>query len=58
MRGRFVLLIKSTEDGYVKYNVTYFICVHRDKFEALMLHSATTLQPQSVRLLLSDTPFF
>jgi len=51
--GRFVLAIKSSEDGQVKYKAGYVIGGHRDKLKHMMVHSASTLQPQSVRLLLA-----
>lgn len=51
--GRFVLAIKSTEDGETKFKARYVIGGHRDKFKNMMVHSTTTLQPQSVRLLLA-----
>eukprot|EP00171_Calliarthron_tuberculosum_P023469 IDg23469t1 len=51
--GRFVLAIKSTEDGKVKFKARYVIGGHRDKLKKLMVHNAVTLQPQSIRLLLT-----
>lgn len=51
--GHFVLAIKSTKDGEVKFKARYVIGGHRDRFKQLMVHSATTLQPQSIRLLLA-----
>ena len=51
--GRFVLAIKSTEDGEVKFKARYVIGDHRDKDKNLTVHTATTLQPQSIRLLLA-----
>ena len=51
--GRFVLAIKSTEDGQVKFKARYVIGGHRDRMKALRVHSAATLQPQSIRLLLA-----
>ena len=51
--GRFVLAIKTTEDGEVKFKARCVIGGHRDKDKSLMLRTATTLQPQSVRLLLA-----
>ena len=51
--GRFVLAIKSTEDGQVKFKARYVIGGHRHRMKALMVHSAATLQPQSIRLLLA-----
>lgn len=51
--GRFVLAIKSTEDGETKFKARYVIGGHRDRMKAMMVHSAATLQPQSIRLLLA-----
>ena len=49
--GRFVLAIKSTDDGKIKYKARYVIGGHRDKYKDFMVHSNSTLQPQSIRLL-------
>ena len=51
--GRFVLAIKSLDTGKVKYKARYVVGGHRDRFKHMMVHSASTLQPQSVRLLLT-----
>ncbi len=51
--GRFVLTIKSTDDGQAKHKARYVIGGHRDRFKDFMVHSTTTLQPQSIRLLLA-----
>ncbi|CAN8072966.1 unnamed protein product [Agarophyton chilense] len=51
--GRFVLAIKSTDDGRIKYKTRFVIGGHRDKLKHMMIHSTTTLQPSSIRLLLS-----
>eukprot|EP00171_Calliarthron_tuberculosum_P023641 IDg23641t1 len=51
--GRFVLAIKSTEDGNIKFKARYVIGGHRDRFKHMMVHTASTLQPQSIRLLLA-----
>ena len=51
--GTIVLAIKSTEDGKVKYKVRYVIGGHRDWLRHMMVHTASTLQPQSIRLLLA-----
>ena len=56
--GRFVLAIKSTDDGKIKYKARYVIGGHRDKYKDLMVHSTSTLQPQSVRLLLALAAIF
>jgi len=41
--GRFVLAIKSTEDGEVKYKARYVLGGHRDKLKRMMVHSSQTL---------------
>ena len=41
--GRFVLAIKSTEDGKIKHKARYVIGGHRGKFKDLMVHSTSTL---------------
>ena len=51
--GRFVLAIKSTDDGQVKFKARYVIGGHRDKLKQMMVHSTSTLQPHSIRLLLA-----
>ena len=51
--GRFVLAIKSTEDGEIKYKARFVMGGHRDKFKHLMVHNSSTLQSHSVRLLLT-----
>ena len=56
--GRFVLAIKSTEDNAVKFKARYVIGGHRDRYKNMMVHSATTLQAQSVRLLLAIAAMF
>ncbi len=50
---RFVLAVKSTKDGKVKFKSGYAIDGHRDRMKDVMVHDAATLQPQSVRLLLA-----
>lgn len=52
LRGRFFLAVKSTEDGQIKFRARYVIVGHRDKLKNLMVRSAITFQPQSIRLLL------
>ena len=56
--GRFVLTIKSTEDGQVKHKARYVIGGHRGKLKKFMVHDTATLQPQSVRLLLALASIF
>lgn len=50
--GRFILSIKSSDDYKVSYKARFAIEGHRDKFTERMVHSSSTLQPQSARLLL------
>lgn len=56
--GRFVLALKSSIDGKIKCKARYVIGGHRDKLKHMMVHSSTTLQPQSVRLLLALAGIF
>ena len=51
--GRFVLALKSTEDGEIKHKARYVIGGHRDRLKHMMVHSTSTLQPSSIRLLLA-----
>ena len=51
--GRFVLAIKSTDDGKTKYKARYVIGGHWDRLKHMMAHTTSTLQPQSIRLLLA-----
>jgi len=51
--GRFVMSIKSSEDGEVKWKARYVIGGHRDRLKHLMVHTTQTLQPSSIRLLLA-----
>jgi len=51
--GRFVMSIKSSEDGEVKWKARYVIGGYRDRLKHLMVHTTQTLQPSSVRLLLA-----
>ena len=56
--GRFVLAIKSSEDGQVMFKARYVIGGHRNRMKDMMVHSATSLQPQSIRLLLALATMF
>ena len=51
--GRFMLAIKSTEDGKVKYKARCVKGGHRDRLKPMTVHTASTLQPQSIRLILA-----
>lgn len=56
--GCFVLQIKSTEDDKVKLKARYVVGGNRDRCKNMIDHSATTLQPQSVRNLLAIAAIF
>ena len=56
--GRFVLAIKSSITGEVVFKARYVIGGHRDKLKHMMVHSSTTMQPSSVRLLLALARIF
>lgn len=58
LSGRFVVAIKSTEDDEINFKARYVVGGHRDREKNKMVHSATTLQPQSVRLLLTIAAIF
>ena len=49
----FVLAIKSSADGQVKYKARYVIGSHRDLLKQYMLHGAETLQASYTRLILA-----
>lgn len=51
--GRFVLSIKSAQDGSQRYKARFVIGGNRDKLKRLMVHSSQTLQPSSIRLTLT-----
>ncbi len=51
LAARFLLTIKSTEDGKINYEAKYVVGAHRDRLKHL--HSSQTLQPSSTRLLLA-----
>lgn len=48
----FVICINSSLEGKVKYKASYVIVFLRDNFKNFVVQYTTTLQPQSVRLLL------
>ena len=50
--GRFVFAIKSTEDFKIKFEALYVIGGHLDRIKDMKVHDSTTLQSQSIRLLL------
>lgn len=56
--GRFVLALKSSVDGKIMYKARYVIGGHRDKFRDWMVHSTSTLQQESVRILLALAGIF
>lgn len=49
----FVLALKSSVDGQIKHKARYVIGGHRDRLKHMMVHSTSTLQPSSIRLLLA-----
>lgn len=50
---RFVLGIKSTTDGEMTHKALFVIGLYLGKLKDLMVHSSSTLQTQSIRLLLA-----
>lgn len=56
--GRFVIGLKSTEDGKEKFKARYIIGGHRDRHKAFMAHTSQTLQPASIRLMLAFASTF
>lgn len=48
--GRFLQSVKSSLDGRTKHKARYVLGRHRDKLKAFMVHSTSTVQPQSVLL--------
>lgn len=56
--GRFILAIKSAEDGKIKFKARYVSGGHRDRIKDLIVHSAATSQPQSIRILLAVAAMF
>lgn len=53
LSGRFVLAIKSTVDGQIKFKARFVIGGHRDKMKNMMVHCTITAQPQTVRMVMS-----
>ena len=51
--GRFELAVKTPDTGKARCKARYVVGDHRDGDEHTMMHSASTLQPKSARLLLS-----
>ena len=51
--SKFLLVIKSTEDGKTKYKARSVIGGHRDCLKHMMIHIPSTSQPQSTRLFLA-----
>ena len=43
LHGRFVLAIKSSEDGETKYKARYVTGGHRDRLKHMMVHTTSTL---------------
>ena len=53
LTARFVLAIKSSADGDVKYKARNVIGSHRDVLKIYLVHGAQTLQGSSVWLILA-----
>ena len=51
--ARFVLAIKSTIDGKIKFKARYVIGGHRDRLKAFMVHASQTIQPTYIRMVLA-----
>lgn len=56
--GRFLKTIKLSEEDEVKFMACYVIGSYFHRYKNMMVHSATTLQPQSVRSLLAIAATF
>lgn len=52
LSDRFVLEIKSIQDGKIKFKARFVIGGHHDKLESLMVHFSQTIHPSSIRILL------
>ena len=53
LTARFVLAIKSTTDGQVKYKARHVIGGHTDKMKHYLAYYSQTVSPASTRLLLA-----
>lgn len=53
LHGRFVFATHSTEDGTSRCKARYVIGGHRDRMNSMIGHDSATLQPQSIRFLLT-----
>ena len=51
--GRFVLALKSKEDGSVRFKARFVIGGHREKFKNFLVHHSITVQPPTILLLLT-----
>ena len=58
LTARFVLAIKSTVDGKVKYKARYVMGGHRDRLKNFLVHDAQTVSPSSTRLFLCLSAMF
>lgn len=58
LRDRFVLAFKSTGDGQEKFKARYVLSGLLARYKHVTEHCAKTLQPQSVRVLLSGAKIF
>ena len=53
LTARFVLSIKSTADGDIRYKARYLVGGYRDIMKHFMVHGAQTLQASSIRILIT-----
>ena len=58
LTARFVLAIKSIEDGEIKFKARYVAGGHQDKLKDYLVHGAQTLQAISVRLIIALSSIF
>ena len=58
LTARFVLAIKSSVDGEIKFKARYVAGGHMDVFKDYLIHGAQTLQATSVRLILVLSSIF
>ena len=58
LTARFVLSIKSNEDGKTNYKARYVIGGHRNRLKPFLFHGAKSLQASSARLLIATAVMF
>lgn len=51
--GRFSLAIKSTKDDQIKFKARHVFGSHRYKLKHMILHNTSTLQPQSIWIIIA-----